>query len=100
MSIHLDGAETTIIKALGMSGVTVPGETLAERASGLEDIELLESLKGLISVGYVSCDMNNLKSIEDVRSTEFRINSGYIKELREALNPTKSAGKSRRVRRE
>jgi glyceraldehyde-3-phosphate dehydrogenase/erythrose-4-phosphate dehydrogenase len=101
MDIHLDGTETTIIKALGLSGSTVDGKTLVERASGLMEAELLDAVQGLIDMGYVSCDTSGtLRTIKDMEETAFRVNSGYLKEIREALNPRAHEKKSKRVRRE
>jgi hypothetical protein len=100
MEIHLDGAEITIIKALGLSGASLSGESLVERASGLVDAELLDAVKGLVDLGYVSCDTNTLRTVEDLLETELRVNSGYLKEIKEALNPRPKEKKSRRVRRE
>jgi hypothetical protein len=60
----------------------------------------VDTLKGLIDFGYVSCDKSSLYSIDDVLETDFRVNSGYLKDLKEALNPRPKEKKSRRVRRE
>ena len=98
--INLDGGEVSIIKALGFSG-EMTGEDLAARLGGdLETSELIDTLKGLISVGYIEAEKNAFYSLDDLRTTHFRVNSGYSKELREALNPRPQQPKSRRVRRE
>ena|SRR5437870_5605122 len=102
MEIHLDGGETTIIKALGVFGTHIDGETLMEKIGAWEPAELLDTLKGLISAGYVNCDKRSLHSIEDIERTNFHVNTGYSRDLKEALEPRhKRAEKpSRRVRRE
>jgi hypothetical protein len=100
MDINLDGGEISIIKALGLSGSGITGELLMERVAGLEEAELIDTLKGLISMGYVNSDRNTLQTKDDLFRTIFSVNSGYAKELKEALDPRPQQKKSRRVRRE
>jgi len=100
MEINLDGGEVSIIKALGLGGSSVNGEDLAERVVGLEEAELLDTLKGLIVMGYVDADKTSFHTLEDIKRVDFRVNSGYTKELKEALDPQPRQKKSRRVRRE
>ena len=99
MDINLDGTEISIIKALGLSGSGLQGEQLIERVGGLADAELLDALQGLISIGYVSAEKSAIHSIDDLKGTEFRVNSGYLRDLKEALDP-RPKGKQRRLRRE
>jgi hypothetical protein len=100
MEINLDGGETSIIKALGLGGGEVEGEILLERLPQLEPAELLDTLKGLLMMGYVSADKSSsLGSLEDMKKLHFRVNSGYSKDLKEALDP-KPQTKSKRIRRE
>ncbi len=99
-SINLDGGERTILKAIGFGGSSVDGETLFERCTGLEEAEFIDNLKGLIMIGYVSTDGRNLRTMADVKYVGFQINSGYSRDLKEALNPQAKPKKSRRVRRE
>ncbi len=101
LEIHLDGGEVQMIKALGTSGSNVDGETLIERVSGVEEAEFIDTLQGLITMGYVLTDKNSLHSYEDVKHGTFHVNSGYAKALREAVDPRfRPQTKSRRVRRE
>ncbi len=99
-SINLDGGERTILKGLGFGGSAVDGHTLFERCPGFAEAEFVDSMKGLIMMGYVSTDGRNLRTMEDIKNVAFQINSGYARELREALNPQAKPKKSRRVRRE
>lgn len=99
-SINLDGGERTILKALGFGGSAVKGDVLFSRCPGYEEAEFVDALKGLVVIGYVSTDGRNLRSFEDVKDVAFQINSGYARDLREALNPQAKPKKSRRVRRE
>jgi len=100
MDINLDGGEISIIKALGLSGSGMNGEQLLEKVGDLEEAELMDTLKGLIVMGYVDSDRNSFHTVEDLKRVEFRVNSGYSKELKEALDPQPQQKKSRRVRRE
>jgi hypothetical protein len=100
MEITLDGGEITIIKTLGLGGGEVEGEVLLERLPQLEPAELLDTLKGLLMMGYVSADKSSsLGSLEDMKKLHFRVNSGYSKDLKEALDP-KPQTRSKRIRRE
>ena len=98
--IHLDGSEVTVIKALGLGGGEIDGGTLLERAGDLMEAELIDTLKGLISQGYVEADKTTFYNRRDMKEIMFHVNSGYAKDLREALNPKQDKPKSRRVRRE
>jgi hypothetical protein len=100
MDINLDGGEISILKALGLGGSEVEGEILIERLPQLEPAELLDSLKCLLMLGYVSADKSSFGSLEDMKKINFRVNSGYAKDLREALDPKPVQTKSKRVRRE
>jgi hypothetical protein len=100
--INLDGGEISVIKALGVGSGEMNGEDLMTRLGGeLVPAELIETLKGLIMMGYVEADKNAFYNSGDLGSVHFRVNSGYSKDLREALSPQHSAPKkSKRVRRE
>lgn len=99
-NINLDGGEISIIKALGMSGGEVSGELLMERVPDMEAAELADSLKGLIMMGFVVPDDPSFSRAADLEKTKFHVNSGYARELKEAMDPTPEKPKSRRVRRE
>jgi len=100
--INLDGGEISIIKALGFSSAEVMGEDLLGRVSSdLEPVEVIDTLKGLIDQGFVDCDRSGFYSVDDLKPLYFRINSGYSKDLRDAIDPRRGKEqKSRRVRRE
>lgn len=99
--LNLDGTETSILKAIGIGGGEVPGDTLADRTSGLEEAEFLDSLRGLVTQGFVECDRGSLQSMDDVKASRFHVNSGYSKDIRNALGgKTQEKPKSKRVRRE
>jgi|SoiMethySBSTD1v2_1073268.scaffolds.fasta_scaffold96593_3 hypothetical protein len=100
MEITLDGGEISILKALGLGGSEVEGSVLLERLPQLEPAELIDTLKGLLMLGYVSVDKGSFNSLEEMKKLHFRVNSGYSKDLKEALDPKATQGKSKRVRRE
>ena len=100
MEINLDGGEITVIKALGLGGGEVDGETLLARVSPMEAAEVIDTLKGLVMLGYVSADNSTFHALEEMKKMNFRVNSGYSKDLKEALDPQPQHGKSKRVRRE
>ncbi len=99
-NINLDGGEISIIKALGMSGGEVSGEQLAERVPDMVGAELLDAMKGLVMIGYVVTDSPSFNKMADFEKAKFHVNSGYSRDLKEALDPTPEKPKSRRVRRE
>jgi hypothetical protein len=98
--LNLDGAEISVLKALGLGGGEVSGEDLVKRVQDLEPAELIETLKGLVAQGFVDADKDAYYSLEEMGGVHFMVNSGYSKDLKDALNPKPEAPKSRRVRRE
>jgi hypothetical protein len=98
--LNLDGGEIAIIKAIGLSGTDIKGDDLFERVGNLGATELIDTLKGLISCGFVEADKSNFYDEEDMRTVFFHVNSGYAKELKEAMDPNPDRPKSRRMRRE
>jgi hypothetical protein len=104
MDINLDGGEKDILKAIGTSGAPISGRQLLERAAGMEEAEFISTLKGLLNVGYVLADSQSFHGFKDIENAEFRINAGYARDLKEALDPRlkreRNEVRSRRVRRE
>lgn len=99
--INLDGGEISVIKALGVGSGEMSGEDLISRLGGeLVPAELIDTLKGLMMMGYVEADRNAFYNVDELKAIHFRVNSGYSKDLREALNPQPQPKKSKRVRRE
>jgi hypothetical protein len=98
--IQLDGTEISIIKAIGLGSGEIDGESLIERCAELEFAELMDSLKGLIAIGYVESDGFSMHNKEDLEKAHFHVNSGYAKDLKDALDPREEPKKSKRVRRE
>ena len=98
--IQLDGVETSVIKCLGIGSSDMDGNTLLESCRELEFAELADAIRGLMSVGYVECDSECFNDVETFMKLHFKVNPGYAKELREAVDPTPQAKPSKRVRRE
>ena len=98
--LNLDGGEVSIIKAIGLSGSDVSGDELVKRCPELVPAELMDTLKGLMMLGYVVGDPGSFHDLKDLERNTFHVNSGYSKDLREALNPQQNKPKSKRVRRE
>jgi hypothetical protein len=97
--IKLSGGEITVLKLLGVSGTPISGKQLIERASALEPAEFLDTLDGLIALGYVFANKVNIRQMEDVEIAYFRVNSAYMRELREAISPGRRREKERTRRR-
>jgi hypothetical protein len=99
--INLDGGEIMVLKAMGLGGSSIDGETLIERVHGMAEAEFMDTLRGLIMLGYVNCNKRSLHDMHDVQIADFHVNSGYSRELKEALDPRRRRPqKRRRVRRE
>jgi len=98
--IKLDGGEITILKTLGFSGTPMKGKILIQRSGQMVTSELLDTLSGLMSLGYVVSDKVNVQYIEDVERATFRVNPSYSRDLRDALRPggRKKEERSRRLR--
>jgi hypothetical protein len=97
--IHLSGGEITLLKIMGLSGAPVYGKLLVEHIGGMESAEFLDELKGLIDQGYVLSDKQSLHTMDDVEHAAFRVNSSYIRDLREAIHPGRHREPQRRRRR-
>jgi hypothetical protein len=97
--IKLDGGEISILKTIGLSGAQVPGKVLIERAGDMETAELLDTLNGLIALGYLLSNKVNVRSTEDVEKSFFRVNTAYSHDLRDAVHPGRHRDQERTRRR-
>jgi hypothetical protein len=93
--IKLDGGEITVLKTLGLSGTQLQGEILMERMEGMEVAEVLDTINGLIALGYVLSSKVNLRTADDVQRALLRVNPSYSRELKEALNPSRGRDERR-----
>ena len=85
--ISLSGGDISVIKALGVSGSAVLGNSLMERLGDMEEAELVDTLEGLVAMDYVLTDAQKLRRIDDVERATFKVNANMIKDLRAALSP-------------
>ena len=99
-NIILDGGEISIIKALGFGGSETAGQVLLDRVPDLEIAEVIDALGGLVMMGYVIADKASFNSSDDFSKTNFHVNSGYARELKEAMDPNQQKPQTRRSRRE
>ena len=85
---------------MGVSGsMTTRGQTVDINANFFQVVDKSDSLAAFM--GYVEADKNSFYRSEDLKNIHFRVNSGYSKDLRDALNPQQiKPKKSKRVRRE
>jgi hypothetical protein len=88
--IHLDGGEISVLKAIGLGGMQIHGKMLRERIEDLEDAEFLDTLDGLISLGYVLSSKVNVRTMDDVERSLFRVNQSYARDLKDAINPSRA----------
>jgi hypothetical protein len=96
--IKLDGGEITILKKIGLSGSPVHGAILIGRIEEMETGEFLDSLIGLIDLGYVLCNKVNIRLMEDVEKAAFRANPAFTKDLQDAVNPSRKRERERQER--
>jgi hypothetical protein len=97
--IKLDGGEITVLKAIGLSGAPILGKQLIERSNEMEPAELIDTLDGLLELGYVLSSKVKVRYLEDIEHAVFRVNSGYAHELRNALTPGRRRDQSGERRR-
>ncbi len=97
--INLSGGEITLLKTLGLSGTPTYGKILIDHIGEIEQAEFLDELTGLISQGYILSDKVNVRTMEDVERTVFRVNASYARDLKDALHPGRRREREPRRRR-
>lgn len=97
--ISLSGGEVSVLKALGLSGGQVRGNTLLERLGGMGGVEVVDALDGLMMFEYVLCDTEKLRTVDDLKDATFSVNTAMLRDLREALAPQKKEARPTRQRR-
>ena len=85
--IKLDGGEVSIIKALGLSGSFLGGKFLIERIGEVEEVELMDTINGLIDQGFVLSSKVHVHTKDDLERAAFRVNPSYARDLKDALRP-------------
>ena len=96
--IKLDGGEISILKKIGLSGSPLNGKLLIDRIEEMETGEFLDTLSGLIDLGYVLSSKVNIRLMEDVEKAAFRVNPAHSKELQDAVNPSRKRERERAER--
>ena len=96
--IKLDGGEIDILKKIGLSGSPLMGKLLVDRIGEMETGEFLDTLSGLIDLGYVLTNKVNIRLMEDVEKASFRANPAYSKDLHDAVNPSRRRERERQER--
>jgi hypothetical protein len=97
--LHLDGGEISLLKTLGVTGTPMLGRFLIERTHEMESGELIDTLQGLISMGYVLSSKANVYTVADVEHAYFRVNPSYAHALRESIHPSRTRETTTRRRR-
>lgn len=97
--ISLSGGDVSVLKALGLSGGQVTGRTLLDRLGGMEGVEVVDTVDGLIALDYVLCDMERVRNVDDLKDAQLSVNTAMLRDLREALNPPKKEARPTRQRR-
>ena len=99
--IQLSGGEITILKAIGLTGTAMAGKFLLARMEEVEVGEFIDTLDGLLAMGYLLATKVNIRTLEDVERASFRVNPSYAHDLKDALDPNRrrEADKQRRRRR-
>ncbi|MEY2494557.1 MAG: hypothetical protein QOJ45_1049 [Verrucomicrobiota bacterium] len=93
--IKLDGGEISLLKKIGLSGSPLMGKLLLDRIEEMETGEFLDTLCGLIDLGYVVSNKVNIRLMADVEKAFFRVNPTYSKDLQDAVNPSRRRERER-----
>ena len=74
---------------------------MLDRIEEVEAGEFIDTLGGLVAMGYLLATKVNIKTLEDVERASFRVNPSYAHDLKAALDPgrRREASKQRRRRR-
>jgi hypothetical protein len=96
--IKLNGGEISILKKIGLSGAPLFGKLLVDRIEEMETGEFLDTLAGLIDLGYVLSNKVNIRLMADVERAFFRVNPAFSKDLQEAVNPSRKRERERQER--
>lgn len=97
--IPLSGGEITILKAIGLTGTAMGGRFLLDRIEEIEAGEFLDTLQGLMAMGYLLSTKVSLRTLDDVERASFRVNPSYAHDLKDALDPHRRRDQERQRRR-
>lgn len=95
----LSGGEISMLRAIGLMGTSIDGETLLHRLSFMEEAEMLDTLRGLMLTGFVIGDRDRFQTIEELKPVNFHVNTAYSRDLRDVISGrTRDRSKRRRRR--
>jgi hypothetical protein len=93
--VKLSGGEIMMLKALGLSGSPVYGKLFRDRMKELPTAEFLDTLNGLVAMGYVLSSKVNIVKMEEVERAYLRVNPSYARDLRNSMRPKSSRTEER-----
>ena len=96
--INLSGTEITLLKTIGLGGTQIYGALLFDKVSDMGEVEMLETLKDMIEMDYVLSSKVNVRTLEDAKTSFFRVSPTNARDLRYAINPSRDREKSRERR--
>jgi hypothetical protein len=96
--IHLNGGEIALLKKIGLTGSPLAGKLLLDEIEEMEIGEFLDTLAGLIDQMYVIPNKVNIRKVSDVERAAFRVNPAYVKDLQDAMNPSRRRERERAER--
>ncbi len=97
--LNLNGGEITLLKTLGLSGAPIAGKFLVEHMREMEAGEFIDTLEGLLAMGYVLSSKVNVRTMDDVKHGFFRVNPSYAHALRDSIHPSRNREAPQRRRR-
>jgi hypothetical protein len=97
--IQLSGGEITILKAIGLTGTALNGKFLLDKIEEVEAGEFIDTLEGLLAMGYLLATKVNIRTLEDVERASFRVNPSYAHDLKDALDPFRRREQEKQRRR-
>ena len=93
--IKLSGGEISVLKAIGLGGTQVFGKLLLDKIPEAEHDEFLETLTDLIDQGYVMSNRVNIRNLDEVKASFFRVSPAHSRDLRDAVNPARKRNQDR-----
>lgn len=97
--IKLNGGEITMLKSIGFGGSQLYGKLLLDRmGEDLIQAEFLDTLEGLMSMGYILSNKVNVRTMDDVERAFFRVNPAFARDLKDATNPSRARERQRERR--
>ena len=97
--IQLSGGEITILKAIVLTGTALNGKFLLDKIEEVEAGEFIDTLEGLLAMGYLLATKVNIRTLEDVERASFRVNPSYAHDLKDALDPFRRREQEKQRRR-